>query len=201
MKKLYRSKEQRVIGGVAGGLAEYFDVDATIIRLAIAFAAANIPNVILVYIVAWIVIPETPYVQLQELTKLTREQTRPNTHSQLKNTRDKDEKVDAPTAQEILDAVSSQKPDEEQKLEGTPKVLNQETTTVQQTDSKTVSKSDRNKRALGYLLIIVGALVLLKKLAPYYWFKLPIRLLKMWWPVAVIALGLAIVFGVIKGDS
>lgn len=38
MKKLQRSRRLRVIGGVAGGLSEYFDVDVTLVRLAISFA-------------------------------------------------------------------------------------------------------------------------------------------------------------------
>jgi phage shock protein C len=61
-KKLYRTKEDRKIAGVCGGLGEYFDIDPTIIRLlwlALLFAAGS---GILAYIVAWIIIPEKPTV-------------------------------------------------------------------------------------------------------------------------------------------
>jgi phage shock protein C len=58
-KKLYRSLTQKMMAGICGGLAEYFDIDVSIIRLifiAIALASALIPMVIF-YIIAWIVIP------------------------------------------------------------------------------------------------------------------------------------------------
>jgi len=58
-KKLYRSLTQKMVAGVCGGLAEYFDIDVSIIRLifiAIALASALIPMFIF-YIIAWIVIP------------------------------------------------------------------------------------------------------------------------------------------------
>jgi phage shock protein C len=58
-KKLYRSSAQKMVAGVCGGLAEYFDIDVTIIRLifiAIALASALIPMFIF-YIIAWVVIP------------------------------------------------------------------------------------------------------------------------------------------------
>ena len=60
MKKLYRSVEDRKIGGVCGGMAEYFDIDATIIRLlwiALLFAGGS---GLIAYIAAWIIIPEKP---------------------------------------------------------------------------------------------------------------------------------------------
>ena len=58
IKKLYRSKKNRVIAGVCGGIGEYFNVDPTLIRLAwILFVLAGGAG-ILAYIVAWIIIPE-----------------------------------------------------------------------------------------------------------------------------------------------
>jgi len=57
-KKLYRSKRQSVIAGVCGGLAEYFDIDVTIIRLVwvVAFFMGGVG--LLAYIVAAIIIPK-----------------------------------------------------------------------------------------------------------------------------------------------
>jgi phage shock protein C len=58
-KRLYRSFDQRMIGGVCGGLAEYFDVDVSLVRLifvAIALVSVIIPMTIF-YAIAWIVIP------------------------------------------------------------------------------------------------------------------------------------------------
>ena len=58
-KKLYRSVKQKVIGGVCGGIAEYFDIDVSIVRLlfiAVALISAIIPIGIF-YIIAWIIVP------------------------------------------------------------------------------------------------------------------------------------------------
>ena len=58
-KKLYRSCKDQILGGVAAGIAEYFDVDPTLMRLLWAlsfFAGFGIPA----YIVAWIIIPLDP---------------------------------------------------------------------------------------------------------------------------------------------
>ncbi len=56
-KRLYRSQNDRIIWGVCGGLAEYFDIDPTIIRIiAILLALASGAGV-LAYIILAIVIP------------------------------------------------------------------------------------------------------------------------------------------------
>lgn len=58
-KRIYRSTTDQVIGGVCGGLGEYFEIDPTIIRLVWAIAVfAGVG--FLAYIIAWIVIPEKP---------------------------------------------------------------------------------------------------------------------------------------------
>jgi phage shock protein C len=59
-KKLYRSGKDRIIGGVCGGLAEYFDVDVSLVRLAwIVFTMLG-GSGILAYLIAWLVIPRNP---------------------------------------------------------------------------------------------------------------------------------------------
>ena len=59
-KKLYRSKEDRKIGGVCGGLGEYFDIDPTIIRLIWLAMLFAVGSGVLAYIIAWIIVPEKP---------------------------------------------------------------------------------------------------------------------------------------------
>jgi len=60
-KRLYRSDTQKIIGGVCGGIGEYFDVDPVLIRI-IAVMLAIGPGVgVLAYIIAWIIIPERPH--------------------------------------------------------------------------------------------------------------------------------------------
>ncbi|WP_294578090.1 PspC domain-containing protein [uncultured Thomasclavelia sp.] len=57
MKRLYRSNQDRMLCGVCGGLAEYFDVDPTLIRLAWVLFVAVGGSGILAYFVAAIIIP------------------------------------------------------------------------------------------------------------------------------------------------
>lgn len=62
-KKLYRSKTDKMLCGVLGGLAEYLDVDATLIRIlyaALSVFSAGFPGIVL-YIICAIVIPEAPF--------------------------------------------------------------------------------------------------------------------------------------------
>ncbi|MEX0920308.1 MAG: PspC domain-containing protein [Candidatus Pacearchaeota archaeon] len=59
-KKLYRSKKEKVFGGVCGGIGEFFDTDPTIIRLiwVLATLLTGIFMGIITYAIAWIIIPE-----------------------------------------------------------------------------------------------------------------------------------------------
>jgi phage shock protein PspC (stress-responsive transcriptional regulator) len=60
MKKLYRSKTDRKIAGVCGGLGEYFGVDSTLVRLAAVVLIFASGAGLIAYIVAWAIIPERP---------------------------------------------------------------------------------------------------------------------------------------------
>ncbi len=58
--KLYRSRDQSVIAGVCGGIAEYFNIDVTLVRLAwaLVFFAGGTGGML--YLLAWVIIPEAP---------------------------------------------------------------------------------------------------------------------------------------------
>ncbi len=56
-KRLYRSNTDKVIGGVSGGLANYFGVDPVLIRVAFVLLTLFGGGGVLVYIVMWIAIP------------------------------------------------------------------------------------------------------------------------------------------------
>ncbi|MDI3530119.1 MAG: phage shock protein [Thermoanaerobacter sp.] len=57
-KKLTRSKDNRMLGGVCGGLGKYLGIDPTIIRLIWAAFVVFWGAGIVLYILAWIIIPE-----------------------------------------------------------------------------------------------------------------------------------------------
>ncbi len=59
MKRLFRSKNNRMLGGVCAGVGEHLDVDPTVIRLIWAVVSVlSIGTGIFIYILAWIIIPE-----------------------------------------------------------------------------------------------------------------------------------------------
>ncbi|HIQ00358.1 TPA: PspC domain-containing protein [Candidatus Bipolaricaulota bacterium] len=65
MKRFYRSKRDRKLAGVCGGLGEYFGVDPNLVRLLavlIALSTGVIP-VLITYLVAWWILPEEDEVE------------------------------------------------------------------------------------------------------------------------------------------
>jgi phage shock protein C len=57
-RKLYRSQSQRMVAGVCGGLAEYFSIDPTLIRLLFVVLAVFGGSGLVIYLVMWIVVPD-----------------------------------------------------------------------------------------------------------------------------------------------
>jgi phage shock protein C len=60
MKKLYRSRSDRRIAGVCGGLASYFSIDPTLVRLLFVLGLLFVGGTLLAYLILMIVIPEEP---------------------------------------------------------------------------------------------------------------------------------------------
>ena len=60
VRRLYRSRTDRKIAGICGGLANYFDIDPVIVRLAWVLLFFLGGSGIFLYIIAWIVIPLEP---------------------------------------------------------------------------------------------------------------------------------------------
>lgn len=60
MKRLYRSRKNRMLGGVCGGIAEYFEIDPVIIRLVAVALFFVGGSAVLAYIIALIIIPYEP---------------------------------------------------------------------------------------------------------------------------------------------
>jgi phage shock protein PspC (stress-responsive transcriptional regulator) len=76
--RLYRSTTNKMLGGVAGGLGEYFDIDPTIIRIGFILLALLNGIGILIYLVMWILIPTSNQTTLdhdatikENLTEMT----------------------------------------------------------------------------------------------------------------------------------
>lgn len=59
-KTLRRSRDQRMLSGVAGGLGEYFDIDPTLVRLGLVAVTVFTGGAgLIAYAVAWVVMPES----------------------------------------------------------------------------------------------------------------------------------------------
>jgi phage shock protein C len=59
-RKLYRSKTDRKLAGVCGGLAQYFSVDATLIRVLFVLLAVLGGSGLVLYVAMWIIVPNEP---------------------------------------------------------------------------------------------------------------------------------------------
>ncbi len=56
-KRLFRSKNEKMIAGVCGGLASYFHLDPTIVRLVFILLLFAPPSGILIYLILWLITP------------------------------------------------------------------------------------------------------------------------------------------------
>lgn len=56
-KRLYRSEKDKMLGGVCGGVAEYFGWDPTIVRIVWALAVLLYGTGILLYLICWAIMP------------------------------------------------------------------------------------------------------------------------------------------------
>ena len=60
VKNLYRSREERMLAGVCGGLGNYFAVDPTLVRVLFVLFGLVVGGGILAYLILWILIPLEP---------------------------------------------------------------------------------------------------------------------------------------------
>ena len=62
-KRLYKSNKNKMLAGVCGGIAEYFNIDPTLVRLGWAILCMFAGSGIIAYIIAAIIIPQNPYIE------------------------------------------------------------------------------------------------------------------------------------------
>jgi phage shock protein C len=59
-KRLVRSRDDRMIAGVCGGLADYLGIDPTVVRiLTVVLTVLGFGSLVIAYVVGWILIPES----------------------------------------------------------------------------------------------------------------------------------------------
>ena len=59
-RKLYRSRTDRKLAGVCGGFAQYFNMDATLIRVLFVVLAVLGGSGLVIYLAMWIIVPNEP---------------------------------------------------------------------------------------------------------------------------------------------
>jgi phage shock protein C len=59
-RKLYRSRTERMLAGVCGGLAQYFNLDATLIRVLFIVLTVLGGAGLVIYVAMWIIVPKEP---------------------------------------------------------------------------------------------------------------------------------------------
>lgn len=188
MKKLYRSSRNQVIGGVAGGLAEYLGVDVTVMRLLFAFAAVIMPQVILAYLLAWMIVPAQNEVKAIPSTGNAPVPSTPGAPGE-----DAPQGAQPPTAQDIFSGTQT----------GTgADALGPVTQGVPSTPSGPDAGGAENqagRQVLGYFLIALGGIVLLKRVSSRFSIWFPVSLLWKWWPITIILLGAALIWSALQG--
>jgi len=152
-KKLYRSRKDYMIGGVCGGIAEYFDVDSTLVRLLAVLVVLLGGAGVIAYIIAWIIVPKNP------------EQNSDENFEKREKLKEKVKKGAEDVFEEVKEHFESEKPH---------------------------PKSERNRRILGGIIVIViGLIFLLNSLFPWVaWGSL--------WPVILIVIGITIMIQAFK---
>ncbi|HHX28869.1 MAG: PspC domain-containing protein [Bacillota bacterium] len=198
MKKVYRSRHTKVLGGVAAGLADYFGMDVTIMRLLFALLLVTVPNVVIAYILAWIIIPEEPAGTTQDVSPArTADATSMETGGQ--------SSTGGMTAEEILrSSGESQSPglpgEEVQKAEtpaaSTPKGAD---TVSPSPAGNAQGSSMRSRQFTGFVLIAVGLAVIFRRYVPSFVWRLPFNLIGQGWPVLIIIAGVAIILSAVRG--
>jgi phage shock protein C len=74
-RRLVRTRDDRVIAGVCGGLGRYLNVDPVIIRIAAVLLVFAGGAGIILYVIGWIAIPEEPWGAIEPTTREPRDQT------------------------------------------------------------------------------------------------------------------------------
>lgn len=65
-KKLYRSRNDRMVSGVCGGLGDFFGIDSTLIRVIFVLLAVFGGSGIVIYLVMLLIVPEEPLAEITQ---------------------------------------------------------------------------------------------------------------------------------------
>ncbi|MCH7723203.1 MAG: PspC domain-containing protein [Bacteroidetes bacterium] len=175
-KRLYRSRMDRMIAGVAGGLANYFDIDPTIVRVLFVITIFIGGGGILAYIILWIVVPEDPVLYTPGEKKDNTEKENAE-----KSSSTTDERKSYSGNENINNVIREVEQD-----------IHNATKQAKQNIDNVIIEARNNKKVFGgTLLILLGVLFLLDNLFPRFD-------LGQYWPVILIIVGIGIILKATK---
>ena len=139
-KKIYRNQTNELVAGVCSGLADYFEIDATLVRIIFVVLGIGGGSGVLIYLVLWFVIPANEVVEKGE------------------------------------------------RLEKVGKEIEGKVKTVAKEIKKEVKTEKRSGDFLGMVLVILGGVLLVEKIAPRFinW--------EYFWPIMMVVLGGYLIF-------
>lgn len=179
-RRLYRTQHDRMIGGVAGGLADYFDIDPVLVRLLwVVIAIFTGGAAVLVYILLWIIVPH------QGVAGSPARVIRSNVDDM------------ATEAQRVADEfrrATTGESEEERAAqgEGTASLPGEEPRSFE--PEAPAEPARRGMRSwAGFGLIVLGLLFLASNLRLFTWFDWG-----MYWPVALVLIGLVLLWNQIR---
>lgn len=174
-KKLYRNEHDKAVAGVASGLADYMQIDVTIVRLLFVLSTIFLAGSgILAYIVLWIVAPvnNDPTVRFKKFTDFYN-QSKPQGGTVFNSPEAFAD--NAPKAEQTK--WNTQNADGFTKFDQMPPVKN----------------NDTGKTIVGLVLLVLGVYFLLKQMDIMpHWFNI-FKIYKLW-PIAIVALGISLIF-------
>lgn len=173
-KKLYRNEHDKAVAGVASGLADYMQIDVTIVRLLFVLTTIFLAGSgILAYIVLWIVAPvnNDPAVKFKQF---------------------KDFYDYNPQGGSVFNTPEA--------FTDTPKEAAQTKWNTQNADAfskfeapQKMKSNDTGKTVVGLILLVLGVYFLLRQLGLVpHWFNI-FHIYKLW-PLAIVALGISLIF-------
>ncbi len=165
-KRLYRSRIDRMIAGICGGLAKYFDIDPTIVRVLFVVSIFIGGGGIVAYIILWIVVPEEQLIFQSAAQDSQTNQKKTDSEESNSNTNQDSSKFDSTS----FNVGINQK-------------VNEATNEI----NKILDEAKSNKKVFGgTILILLGILFLLDNLFPYFDFG-------DYWPIILIVIGVGII--------
>ncbi len=179
-KRLHKSQTDRMIAGVCGGLAEYFDVDPVFMRLGFLLLAFLTGIGFLLYPALWIVMPEE-----SSLDRPPREVVREN----LDRMRGEAERL----GEELKGTMGSSTPATGEGTEATSSVEGVTPATPSYADREPIYRhshpSGDRQFIAGMVILLLGLLLLLQNLNLFWWASF-----RHLWPLVLIAVGVFMLY-------